>query len=163
VTLHHAKELRAAGKHEQAREMLVALASQSPSDALIHYEAACVHDFLGFEAQAVPFYIKALEGELPEPLRRSAYTGLGSTYRTLGMYQQAEEVLVQGLAEFPEANEIQVFLAMARHNLGQSKSAVESLLRLVASTSADPQIKSYARAIEFYAQDIGRSWPSGAA
>jgi tetratricopeptide (TPR) repeat protein len=163
VTLQHAQELRSAGKHEQAREVLVSLANQSPSDAVVQYQAACVHDFLGLEAEAVPFYVQALAGELPAALRRSAYTGLGSTYRTLGLYRQAQETLVQGLSEFPEANEIRVFLAMASYNLGQAKSAVESLLKLVASTSADPEIKSYARAIELYAQDIDRSWPNSAA
>ena len=86
MTLPSAQELRAAGKHEQARELLVSLARRFPVDAVVQYEAACVHDFLGLEAEAVPFYLAALAGELPLPLRRSAFTGLGSTYRTLGSF-----------------------------------------------------------------------------
>jgi tetratricopeptide (TPR) repeat protein len=163
VTLQSAQELRAADKHEQAREVLVNLARSSPADAVVQYEAACVHDFLGLEAEAVPFYLAALAGEMPAPLRRSAYTGLGSTYRTLGLFQQAHDTLVEGLTEFPQANELRVFLAMACYNLGESKSAVESLLRLLARTTNDQHFKEFSRAIEFYAQDIERTWPSSAA
>jgi tetratricopeptide (TPR) repeat protein len=163
MTLRSAQELRAAGKHEQARELLVSLARRFPVDAVMQYEAACVHDFLGLEAEAVPFYLAALAGELPLPLRRSAFTGLGSTYRTLGSFQQAHSALMQGLAEFPQANEIRVFLAMTCYNLGEHKSAVESLLRLLAGTTSDPDVKAYARAIDFYAQDIERTWPQSAA
>ena len=159
MTLQQAQELRTAGKHEQAREILIELARGSPIDAVVQYEAACVHDFLGLEAEAVPFYLAALAGELPPPLRRSAFTGLGSTYRTLGLFQQAKSTLVQGLAEFPQANEIHVFLAMTCFNLGEHKFAVESLLRILASTTSDPEVKAYARAIDFYAQDIERTWP----
>jgi hypothetical protein len=46
MTLPSAQELRAAGKHEQARELLVSLARRFPVDAVVQYEAACVHDFL---------------------------------------------------------------------------------------------------------------------
>jgi len=163
VTLQQARALRATGEHEKARELLIGLAHDLPGDAVVQYETACVHDYLGHEAEAVPFYVAALSGELPSNLRRSAFTGLGSTYRTLGLFRQAHETLSQGLAEFPEANEIRVFLAMACYNLGQPKVAVEGLLRLLAAATNDQEIKAYARAIEFYAQDIDRTWPSSAA
>ena len=52
---------------------------------------------------------------------------------------------------------------MACYNLGESKSAVESLLRLLARTTNDQHVKEFSRAIEFYAQDIERTWPSSAA
>ena len=162
MTLQKAQQLRAAGRHEQAREVLIDLARNEPVDAVVQYETACVHDFLGLEAEAVPFYLAALSGELPAPLRRGAYTGLGSTYRTLGLFQQAHDTLVQGLAEFPQASELRVFLAMVCYNQGEHKSAVESLLRIVASTTNEPDVKAYSRAIEFYAQDIDRTWPSSA-
>lgn len=163
MTLQRAQQLRAAGRHEEAREVLTALARSQPADAVVQYEAACVHDFLGLEAEAVPLYLAALNGELPAPLRRGAYAGLGSTYRTLGLFQRAHDTLVQGLAEFPQASELRVFLAMACYNLGEHKSAVESLLQILASTTSDPDLKAYSRAIELYAQDINRTWPSGAA
>ena len=104
------------------------------------------------EAQAVPFYLAALKGEkLTADHRREALLGLGSTYRTLGRHAEAEQTLLQGLAEFPEARELEVFLAMTLHNFGQGKRAVELLLGIVAATSSDPGIQAYCRAIELYA------------
>jgi thioredoxin-like negative regulator of GroEL len=75
---------------------------------------------------------------------------------------QARDTLEQGLAEFPDANEMRVFLAMADHNLGQSHKAVETLLSLLAKTTNDPAIAAYRRAVEFCAQDVDRTWSSGA-
>lgn len=156
-----AQTLRREGKHDEARTLLVRLAAESPQDAQLQYETACVHDFLGLEALAVPYYLKALSGDLPADMRRGAYTGLGRTYRTLGAYEQAERTLRDGLAAFPAADEMTVFLAMVLHNRGQSKLALEELLRLLAGTSSSPGIKAYAAAIAFYAQDVDRVWPAG--
>lgn len=153
--------LRRAGQHEEACALAVRLAAVSPQDAELQYEAACVHDFLGREAQAVPFYLAALSGSLAPEQLRSAYLGLGSTYRTLGQYAAAERTLDEGLSHFPDAAELKTFLAMVLHNLGRSKQAVELLLAVLAQSSADAHIQDYREAILFYAQDIERSWPAG--
>lgn len=89
---------------------------------------------------------------------RGAYLGLGSTFRTLGQYRQAESTLRVGLARFPDAAELKTFLAMTLHNLGQSRQAVELLLTVVADTSADAHVAAYREAIRFYARDIERAW-----
>ena len=154
--------LRRAGKHEEACALAVSLAAQFPGDAELQYQAACVHDFLGREAQAVPFYLAAMSGELSVEHLRSAHLGLGSTYRALGQYAEAEHTLREGLARFPDAAELKVFLAMALHNLGQSKHAVELLLTVLAQSSSDAHIQGYREAILFYAQDIERSWSNAA-
>lgn len=154
-----ARELRAGGKHAEAKDMLVALAAQNPDDADLQYEAACVHDFLGEEASAIGYHRAALHGRLSEDKVRGAYLGLGSTYRALGRYPEAKVTLRQGLERFPYANEIKVFLAMTLHNLGQSKAAVECLLAVLAQTSSDSDIQAYQRALFLYGQDIERIWP----
>jgi tetratricopeptide (TPR) repeat protein len=153
------RALRRAGRHEEACAVATALAAQSPQDSELQYEAACVHDFLGREAQAVPFYLAALSGDLPPESLRSAYLGLGSTYRTLGRYPEAERILRDGLSRFADAAELKTFLAMTLHNLGRSKEAVELLLTVLAQSSADAHVQSYREAILFYAQDIERAWP----
>jgi tetratricopeptide (TPR) repeat protein len=154
--------LRRAGKHEEARTLAISLGAQFPLDAELQYQAACVHDFLGREAEAVPFYLSALSGTLSTEHLRSAYLGLGSTYRALGQYPAAERTLPDGRARFPDAVELNVFLAMALHNLGQSKQAVELLLSVLAQSSADAHVQRLREAILFYAQDIEKSWPNAA-
>ena len=162
MDLDTARRLRSEGKHEDAKTMLANLARQLPGEAVVQYEAACVHDFLGLEADAIAFYTTALLGDLPPNMRRGAFVGLGSTYRTLGMFEQAERTLLAAKSEFADAHEVEIFLAMTRHNLGRSKEAVEALLRVLVETSDNASVQAYGRAITLYAQDIDRTWPSGA-
>ncbi len=159
MTIQEASYLRSQGRHEEARALLVQLCHQSPLDAELNYATACVHDFLGLEAHAVPYYLAALAGNLSTENRRGAFLGLGSTYRTLGQYAESHKTLVAGMKEFPQARELQVFLAMTLYNLGDAKAAVQSLLILLAQTSCDAGIAEYKRAIELYAGDIDRVWP----
>jgi len=153
------RALRRAGDHEAARSLATELVASATDDCELQYEAACVHDYLGREAEAIPFYLAAISGRLSSEQLRSAYLGLGSTYRILGQYQSAEHTLREGLARFPDAAELKTFLAMALHNLGRSKQAVELLLTVLADTSADEDVRSFREAILLYAQDIERSWP----
>ncbi|MEJ2792310.1 tetratricopeptide repeat protein [Iodobacter sp. LRB] len=155
-----ARKLRAEGRHYEAGDILVELAVRSATDTEVQFEAACVHDYLGEEAAAVPYYCAAIAGGLSDEHLRSAFLGLGSTYRTLGRFAEAEATLRQGLERFPDANEMKVFLSMALHNLGRSKLAVETLLALLAQTSNDGYIQAYQEAIAFYSQDIERTWPT---
>jgi tetratricopeptide (TPR) repeat protein len=143
---------------EVARALALEILKANPSDAQAQYDAACVHDYLGFEREAVPFYLAALEGDLSDEDRRGAHLGLGSTYRTLGQYEAAFEVLTRGLTLFPGAKELVLFRAMTMHNLGQFKEAFETILGLLGETSSEPALTMYARAIALYAEDINRTW-----
>ncbi len=159
MSLHRLQSLRQQGRHEQGRILAVEIAGASPEDALVQYEAACVHDYLGLEAEAVPYYVRAIELGLPAEELRGAYLGLGSTYRVLGRYKQAIATLEKGLATFLGGREFIVFKAMAEHNAGRSKQAVEALLRVIAETSSDAQVQKFRRAIMLYAEDVERTSP----
>lgn len=84
--------------------------------------------------------------------------GTGSTYRTLGQYEQSENVLRQAIENYPEHKEFQVFYAMTLYNLRQNDQAMGILLHLLADTSSDPGITEYARAINFYADKLDLIW-----
>ncbi len=163
MTVQEAKALRHQGRHEEARALLVQLCKHSPQDAELNYATACVHDFLSLEAEAVPYYRAALAGDLSAESRQGAFLGLGSTYRTLGQYAAAHATLTAGVQAFPQARELQVFLAMTLYNLGDAKAAVQSLLVQLAQTSCDKGIQAYQGAIELYAGDIDRVWPENGA
>ncbi len=154
-SLREAARLQDAGRQEEAREVLLALAGRFPEDARIAYEVASANDTLGRESEAVPYYERALGGEgLSADDRRGAFLGLGSTYRVLGRYAQAVETLRAGVAEFPDDGALQTFLAMALFNLAEHHEAMQLLLRLVASTSRDPFVQQYKRAIRQYSEDL---------
>lgn len=155
AALSQAVRLREQGQAAQARERLLALAQRHPQDAEIAYQTAWVHDVLGLEAEAVPFYERALaEPDLTEDDRHGAFLGLGSTYRVLGRHAQAVRTLRRGLAEFPNDPSLQAFLAMALYNTGQSREAVRILLASLAATSSDRRVREYRRAVEHYADDL---------
>ncbi|GAA4619631.1 tetratricopeptide repeat protein [Actinoallomurus vinaceus] len=147
--------LREEGQAEQARVRLLELAERYPEDAEIAYQTAWAHDVLELEAEAVPFYERALNGSgLSIEDRHGAFLGLGSTYRVLGRYESSAAMFRRGLAEFPGDAALTTFLAMASYNLGESRDAVGSLLKVLAETSGDPRIQSYRRAIGYYADHL---------
>jgi tetratricopeptide (TPR) repeat protein len=156
--LAEAVSLRTADRTEEARTCLLGLGERFPDDAEIAYQTAWAHDRLGLEAEAVPFYEKALAGaeagELAPADRQGALLGLGSTYRTLGRYDDAVRTLRTGAAEFPEAGALRTFLAMALFNTGEAHEGMRLLLRLLAETSDDASVQRYREAIEYYAKDL---------
>ena len=151
-------ELRHAGQNTEAQRLLLELCATNPNDARVQYETACVHDVLGQEAQSVAYYVKAIDLGLPRDLLREAYLGLGSTYRALGQYEQAKEILEQATQISPDANELKVFHAMTLYNLGLSKQAVATLLGVLTKTTQDTHVAQYAKAIDEYAQDLDKKW-----
>ena len=150
-----AVRLREQGHHEHARRHLMELTEQYPEDREVAYQTAWAHDVLGMEAEAVPFYERSLSGSgLTTEDRRGALLGLGSTYRTLGQYAEAVCTLRQAVTEFPDDGALQTFLAMALFNIDDHHEAMRVLLTLLATTSEDPHVRRYQRAIRHYAQDL---------
>jgi tetratricopeptide (TPR) repeat protein len=156
--LQEAIELRSTGHAEEARNLLLTLVAASPHDAEINYQVAWAHDTLGREREAVAWYVRAIELGLSGTQLEGALLGLGSTYRTVGAYQQAEETLQRGMATFPHNRAFPVFLAMTLYNLHQYQQAMELLLTTLAETSADDAIRQYKRAILFYAPQLDQTW-----
>ena len=152
--LAQAVRLREGDQLEPARTQLLALGAEWPDDAEIAYQTAWVHDRLGLEAEAVPFYEHALASGLAPEDRLGAYVGLGSTYRVLGRYEEARSTLQRGLAEFPGNAALRTFLAMTLYNLGAAHDGLGLALTVLAETSGDPHVQRYRRAIEYYAGDL---------
>lgn len=156
--LAEAVALRESGQVEEARRLLLQLRTRSPDDPAINLQCAWAHDKLGLEAEAVPFYEAALQLGLADDDLRHALLGLGSTYRTLGRYQDALATLTRGVEAFPEDRSMQVFRAMALYNNGEPKEACQVLLQIVSDTTEDERIRSYRNAIDVYAADLDRTW-----
>jgi tetratricopeptide (TPR) repeat protein len=149
--LERAVYLRENDRAEEARELLLKIVAEKPDDPRVNYQCAWVHDLLGREQEAIPYYERAIEEGLTGEDLEGATLGLGSTYRALGEYRKAVEVLRGGTTRFPNNRAVQVFLAMALYNTGECRDAVELLLRNLAETTGDEGISAYKRAILFYA------------
>ncbi len=149
---------------EEARTLLLALVAAYPDEAEITYQTAIVHDNLGLEREAIPFYVQTLTQGLSGPdtatklmKRERAFLGLGSTYRGLGDYELAEETLRRGLREFPHSRPLQVFLAMALYNTQKHKEAMEIVLTNLLETTSDEALQYYKRGLLYYASHLDES------
>ncbi|CAI1970561.1 tetratricopeptide repeat protein [Serratia marcescens] len=147
-------QLKTQGRYQEATALAQRQLAAEPEAAMLHFQLACLYDVQGLEQQAIPCYLAALARDLPSAQRREAWLGLGSTYRALGEYPASLRAFDDGLTEFPQANELMLFHAMALYNLGENKRAVADLLLLLADTSSDPDIRGYQRAIRHYAADL---------
>ena len=145
---------RTEGKIEEALQLLLELHAADPTEAVVALECASTYDNLGQEAEAIPLYEKAIGLGLVGDDLRGAHLGLGSSYRWLGDYRKAIEVLGRGKELFPAAREFDAFLAMALYNTGQSREAISTLLKLLAATTEDLTLLQYKPAILYYADRL---------
>ena len=153
-TLERAIRLRRAGELEEARTVLLELLQGNPEDPVVNYQCAWVHDRMGREREAIPLYERAIERGLSGGDLEGAILSLGSSYRAVGNPAKAAEVLRGGVARFPQNRAMQVFLAMALHDLDEHDEAMGLLLRNLAETSSDPEISAYKEALSFYANRL---------
>lgn len=152
--LRDALQFREQGQLETSNALLLELAQAYPEDAFIHYQCAWSFDVLGEEAAAVPYYEKSLSLGLRDEHLENAFIGLGSTYRTLGAYEQSKATFLRGIEAFPENKAMQTFYALTLYNLDEHKEAVETLLTCLLQTTSDEDILSYKRALTFYAAHL---------
>jgi tetratricopeptide (TPR) repeat protein len=154
--------LRESEKYEEARELLLELHAESPDDPEVSYGSllpcAWIHDLLGREREAIPFYEKAIQSGLSGDDLKSTLLGMGSTYRCIGEYQKSIDTFQQARTLFPHAHEFNVFLAMTYYNIGEHSKAMELLLDSLVNTSKDEGILRYQRAIRFYSDKLDQIW-----
>jgi tetratricopeptide (TPR) repeat protein len=156
--LRSAIHFRETEKHEEARLLLLQLHAEFPDDPQVNYQCAWIHDLLGLEREAIPFYEKAIQAGLSGEDLKSALLGMGSTYRCIGEYQRSIDTFNRALTLFPGSHEFNVFLAMAYYNVHDYARAVELLLSTLADTSSDAGVLRYRRAIRFYSDKLDQIW-----
>lgn len=136
--------------HGQAREILPRLKSldeRHPNVAEINFQLAWSCEVLGRPADALPYYEKAVALGLPPNELSGALIGLGSTLRNLGQLERSAEVLRSGQAQFPDNPEFAVFLALTLHQQGRHADAMRLVLDTLCTTTDDPGLTAYQRAI----------------
>ncbi|MEW8968314.1 tetratricopeptide repeat protein [Exiguobacterium alkaliphilum] len=156
--LDEAIRLRENGELERAKQLLLMLLRQDEKNPRLHAHCAWCYDALGEERQAVPHYERAIRLGLAGDELRETYIGLGSTYRALGRYEDAEELFTKAIEQFPDIGALKAFQAMTRYNLGRHSEATGTLLELLASPNPDDSIKRYRRAIAFYARNLNETY-----
>ena len=149
-----AVELRKSGLKEEALDAVKLYLEENPDDPQGNYQCAWCCDVLEREKEAVGYYVKAIRNGLEGEDLEGAYLGLGSTYRCLGEYDKAEEIFIEALEVFPDNLEFEVFYAMVLYNLERHSEAMERVLKVIANSSEDENIRSYREAILFYSNKL---------
>ncbi|MGN4422498.1 tetratricopeptide repeat protein [Bacillus cereus group sp. MYBK30-1] len=144
--LKQAIKLKNEKKYAQSREILIGLTNFT-RDAEVLYQCAWIHDVMGLETEAVPYYEQAIANGLEGESLCGAYIGLGSTYRCIGEYDKAIAVLEAGRNKFPDNNVMKVFLSIAKYNVKDHEEAMKLLLETVVKVD---EVKEFERAILFY-------------
>ena len=152
--LAEAVALRAGGHAEAARPLLISLAAEYPDDAEVQYQTAWVHEYLGLEAEAVPYYERALALGLPEPELEGLVLGLGSTYRNVGQIADSLALLERGVVDYPANDAMRCFLALARLANDEPAEALALAFDVILDTSASPAIDRYRRALASYRDEL---------
>lgn len=152
--------LRQEKQYTVTKDVVATYIRQAPDDPFVNYQMAWCHDSLGEESAAVPYYVKAITSGLTPPYLQQAYIGLGSTYRALGRYAEAEQTLTAGLVRFPNHPVLQTFYSLTLHNLDRASESTELLIRTLLDTTADRDILTYERALRFYAEHLDETWDS---
>lgn len=142
--------LRREGKSDQAFDAVQSAMAQFPNSPDLQYLAGSICDAYRTEAEAVPFYNRALELGLSGFDRRDALLGLASTYRSLGKYEESKRTFEMGIKDFPEYRPYQVFLALTEFNLKQADVSIRRLLEQLIETTSDQEIRCYEKALKFY-------------
>lgn len=145
---------RHGGQIAHVLDLLQKLDARYPNIAEINYQLAWTCDAQTREAEALPYYEKAIALGLPENELSGALLGFGSTLRNLGQLERSAEVLRSGRAQFPENREFDVFLALTLHDLGQHAAALKLTLEALCATSEDVGITAYQRAIRYHASKL---------
>ncbi|MEC5425805.1 tetratricopeptide repeat protein [Virgibacillus sp. C22-A2] len=156
--LERAIDLRKAGDHKESNELFMKLVQKFPDNASINYQCAWSFDLLGEESKAVPFYENAIKLGLSSNELEGALVGLGSTYRTLGEYENSKRVFQMAIESFPNNRAIQTFYSMTLYNLNEHSEAMELLLKCLIDTTTDEKILSYKKAIDFYSNTLDKLW-----
>ncbi len=146
--------LRQSGRADEARPLLVALAGECPDDPAVQYQTGWVHDLLGMEAEAVPFYERAMTRGLPEPELEGLVLSLGSTYRNVGRLDDAVALLQRGVRDYPGNEAMRCFLALAQLSAGNSREALALTLDVILATSRSGDVERYRRALGEYRDEL---------
>jgi len=125
------------------------VAERPEDDAAALFEQASALDYTGREAEAEPFYRRAIAAGLDRQRQAYAAIQLASTIRNLGRAAEAVEILQAepGGDELDDARA--AFLALARHDAGQPAEALAGVLDALAGHMTD-----YRRAVTEYAVEL---------
>lgn len=120
-------------------------------NAIADFERACAYDSTGFEKNAEPLYISALELGLAGLRRRRARIQLASTLRNNGKFHESIEILREEKENYSDEldDAVNAFLALSLSSINNDKEALSLVL---ASLSA--HLPRYNKSVYNYSKEL---------
>lgn len=158
TTIAEAKALRSSDQLDESLELLEKLLEEHPDDPLVLFEVGGAYDVLGQEADAIPYYHRAVEEGLEGEELQECMICLGSCHRAIGEFQEAIEILEAFAERFENSRAGLPFLALAYYSNEQYSDAVGLLLDIILDTTSDPDILAYADPLDYYRDHLDEIW-----
>jgi len=136
-----------AKRRSSALRHLAQLRELYPRRATIWLESALELDRRGREAEAIPFYERALRLGLKGDALRDAMVCLASSLREVGRPQAALHHLQRAHRRFPGDKTVRLFMALAYHDVGQDSKALRLLALTYLDESRDSNVEGYRSAL----------------
>jgi len=155
-TIDEVIELRSKKEYIKAKEKMENILSKDPNNAYYNYQMAWCLDNLGLEHEAIHYYHKSINNNLELIYLKDAYIGLGSTYRSIGKYKEAEHILNEGLTKFDDSPVLKIFLAITQYNMNNNQKSVSLLIDTLLTNVENTEIHEYKNALKFYNENLDK-------
>lgn len=155
-TIDEVIELRSKKEYKKAKEKMENILSKDPNNAYYNYQMAWCLDNLGLEHEAIHYYHKSINNNLELIYLKDAYIGLGSTYRSIGKYKEAEHILNEGLTKFDDSPVLKIFLAITQYNMNNNQKSVSLLIDTLLTNVENTEIHEYKNALKFYNENLDK-------
>ena len=146
--------LERSGKPMEAIKHFRHLAEQYPDNPRVIFEYGGAYDFAGYEAQAIPLYRKAMQLGLSGDDLPRVYIQLGSSLRNIEQFEEAAQVLREGVQRFPQHKALRMFYALALYSAGRHWQAMVELNDMLLALLDNHALNGYTRALRFYTNDL---------
>ncbi|MBO1218079.1 tetratricopeptide repeat protein [Mammaliicoccus sciuri] len=155
-TIDEVIELRSKKEYIKAKEKMEDILSKDPNNAYYNYQMAWCLDNLGLEHEAIHYYHKSINNNLELIYLKDAYIGLGSTYRSIGKFKEAEHILNEGLTKFDDSPVLKIFLAITQYNMNNNQKSVSLLIDTLLTNVENTEIHEYKNALKFYNENLDK-------
>lgn len=129
-------------------------AAAEPENGVAAFDYASALDAGSREAEAIPFYQRALSASLDEETTYRAMVQLGSSLRVVGRAAEAVRMHEQVAERWPDRPANRLFLALALHHAGSTTHALTQAIEAALEVGPEQDTDRYRRALRGYAQEL---------
>jgi tetratricopeptide (TPR) repeat protein len=144
--------LQSEGNEQAVINYFLELAQEFPDHPVVIFELGGAYDTAGQEAAALTHYQRAKTLGLSEENQLRLTVQMGSTLRNLERFEEAVELLREGVERFPEHRALRTFYALALYSNGQHAEALAEMIEL--ALRAPGFYERYTRSLTGYAQAL---------